>query len=151
SDVPFFLYGKTALVTGKGENVSPILSLPKTWFILVKPKISISTKWAYENFDLKPKHSESPDTNEMVELMQKGSKEKFFKLLYNDFERIVYKNYPSLKAIKDLLLDLGADNSLLSGSGSVIFGISSTYEKAQEIYNKIIPYNLGKVYICNSI
>jgi 4-diphosphocytidyl-2-C-methyl-D-erythritol kinase len=47
SDVPFFLYGPLALVEGRGEKITPIKAAKKYNLLLVKPHISISTKWAY--------------------------------------------------------------------------------------------------------
>ncbi|MBI4652407.1 4-(cytidine 5'-diphospho)-2-C-methyl-D-erythritol kinase [Candidatus Desantisbacteria bacterium] len=151
SDVPFFLYRGTALVTGKGEKVFSLPSLPKIWFILIKPPKGVSTRWAYENFDLINDTPEQKDINEIINCLKKGNEEKIFKMLYNDMERVVFKYYPELKDIKDFLLGSGAQNALLSGSGSTIFGICKNKKDAYSIYNKITPCSLGEVYVCCSI
>ena len=51
SDVPFCVYGGTALATGRGEIIQPIPSPPKCWVILIKPRIGVSTKEIYEALD----------------------------------------------------------------------------------------------------
>ena len=51
SDVPFCLIGGTCLVEGRGEIVNKQEPWPKTFFVLVCPKIHVSTKWAYDEFD----------------------------------------------------------------------------------------------------
>ena len=72
SDVPFFLYGQLALVEGRGEKITPIKAEKKYNLLLVKPHISISTKWAYgqlrksyelrvTSYELKDKDNKYPE------------------------------------------------------------------------------------------
>jgi 4-diphosphocytidyl-2-C-methyl-D-erythritol kinase len=51
ADIPFFLYGGTALVRGIGDKIK-ILGRPKIkYFVIVNPNIHISTKQIYEKLD----------------------------------------------------------------------------------------------------
>ncbi len=153
SDVPFFLYGKTALVTGKGEKIISLPALPEIWFVLVKPPLAVSTRWAYDCFDLE--YTDEPDNDfvckEIISCLEEKKSEKIYKLLFNNMEKPIFKHYPLLKEIKELLINLGAENALMAGSGSTIFGVCKNKKTAEAIYEKIISYNLGKVYICKSI
>ena len=48
SDVSFFVYGGTALGTGRGEKIQPLPDIPGHWLILINPGLQISSRWAYK-------------------------------------------------------------------------------------------------------
>lgn len=126
SDVPFCISGGTARVRGRGEVVEPIDPLPKTWFVLVTPQILISTAWAYKNY--KP-------VTEMSD---------------NDLESVVLPNYPEIVLLKKELLQLGCLKSMMSGSGSSVFGIVDSREKGQKILD-IIRRKHPQSYLVESV
>ena len=51
SDIPFCIKGGTMLATGRGEVLKRLSDMPETWVVLAKPRISVSTAWAYQNYD----------------------------------------------------------------------------------------------------
>ena len=51
SDIPFCLRRGTMLATGRGEVLTRLADMPETWVVLAKPRISVSTAWAYQNYD----------------------------------------------------------------------------------------------------
>ena len=51
SDIPFCIMGGTMLATGRGEVLTRLSDMPETWVVLAKPRVSVSTAWAYQNYD----------------------------------------------------------------------------------------------------
>ena len=137
SDVPFFINGGTKFVTGVGDIIknhpSPIIK--QLTFLLIFPKFSISTKWAYKNIKNNlHNHLDSykfPALDEYVD----------WKLFDNDFEKVVGSSYPEIFEIKEVLLNNGALYSGLSGSGSTMFGIYNNKQFILEAQNKLKHYN----------
>jgi len=120
SDVPFFLLGKAAYAAGRGEKLTALPEFKiKGEILIVNPGIHISTPWAFKSLGLKGTKRKllhrirkySPASNE---------------LMINDFERIVFKKYPEIEKIKYEMLALGAEYSLMSGSGSTVYGVFSS-------------------------
>jgi 4-diphosphocytidyl-2-C-methyl-D-erythritol kinase len=136
ADVPFFLLGKNSLVTGIGEILEEIY-LPKFWYVLINPSFPVSTREVYQNsiLDL---------TKESVDISIKSSKKYLEspvfinKLLHNDLERVVVSKYPEVKRIKNILVDKGALGSLLSGSGSTVFGLFLEEDQARKAYEWLL-------------
>jgi len=134
ADVPFFIFSKTALASGIGTNLIPFYIKPILWFVLIYPNIEISTKWTYESLKLNLTNSDKniklpPSINKIEELST---------ILYNDLEKVVLSFYPQIKRIKNQLLELGAIGSLMSGSGSTVFGLFSTEKDAYFAYQQIL-------------
>jgi len=118
SDVPFFLNGPAALVKGKGEIVEKVDVKESRILLLVKPPISISSKWAYSEFD---------------RLKTEGkSNTLWHDNAINDLEEPVFTRYPELKEIKEKLLKSGALYAAMTGSGSTLFGVFNTEEEAHK-------------------
>ena len=137
SDVPFFIKGKTAYVSGRGEIIKRVKSKKGYFIVLVIPDVNISTSWAYKNLRLGLTKNE---TNlKFISLkFYELNVEDFGRYFYNDFENLVFEVYPQLKKIKSSLDQAGADYSGLSGSGSCIFGIfrcRTEAENAQHVLN----------------
>ena len=137
SDVPFFINGGTKFVTGIGDIIKnhPSLIIKQLTFLLIFPKFSISTKWAYKNIKNNlHNHLDSykfPALDEYVD----------WKLFDNDFEKVVGSAYPEIFEIKEVLLNNGALYSGLSGSGSTMFGIYNNKQFILEAQNKLKHYN----------
>lgn len=117
SDVPFCLTGGTCLVEGRGEIVNKQEPWPKTFFVLVCPKIHVSTKWVYEEFD---------------RLHLNLSEE-----IKNDLEPVVVEKHGAITEIKEKLLSFGCSEAQMSGSGPSVFGIVRHKEEAEKVYNNI--------------
>lgn len=122
SDVPFFLYGGTAVATGRGENIQQHPPFPPFWVVLICPDFGVSSAWAYKNLNLKLTNFEEiirvlPQVNDIVITGEHCTP------LVNMLEQPVIKKYPIIGSIKAQLLDYGAEWALMSGSGSTVFGI----------------------------
>ena len=128
SDVPFFVLGKPAIVKGLGEKTEP-LHLPQTddFFVLVNPEIHVNTGLAYSLFD---KKFPNCDTSNRVPEHFSWKNEDIF----NDFEEIVFAEFPEIARIKAELEAAGAHKVFMSGSGSTLIAMT----KSEEIAGKIV-------------
>jgi 4-diphosphocytidyl-2-C-methyl-D-erythritol kinase len=124
SDVAFFLFAPSAIVSGRGESVRPVTIEGGRWIVLVKPAFGIETKWAYQELaatragvrQLSADHSEL-DRRDRMTWGQVAAR------VENDFEMPVFARHPKLAEIKRSLLKRGAQFALLSGSGATVFGL----------------------------
>lgn len=132
ADVPFFIRGGTQIGQETGGKLSPITKKLEAAVLLVIPRVSISTEWAYSQ--LKNKLKSDNSILRFVDLMRKDFLS--FKFFENDFEKIVIPAYPEIGSIKNKLLDSGAKFASLSGSGSTVFGIfdDNVFAKKAESY-----------------
>jgi len=124
SDVAFFLFAPSAIVSGRGESVRPVTIEGGRWIVLVKPAFGIETKWAYQELaatrggvrQLSADHSEL-DRGNRITWGQVAAR------VENDFEMPVFARHPQLAEIKRSRLKRGAQFALLSGSGATVFGL----------------------------
>ena len=127
-DVPFFLEGGLQYVQGMGEKLSPIKDIfSKYCFVLVMPKINISTSWAYSKIK-----KELPVNKLNYNLLALSNPIKW-NAFRNDFEDIVIPIYPEIRDIKELFKKNNALFSSLSGSGSTIFGVYENQDFADRV------------------
>ena len=158
SDVPLFLVGGTVLGVGRGELVYPLEDLPATACVVVTPEVGVSTPKAFAEWDrkltmagasdrmielgrglsawLSESYSGAPRQirrivkprrgraeNPLLELVRAGIK--------NDFEQVVFPEYPELSEGKSALERAGAKYASMSGSGSTLYGLFASKEAAR--------------------
>jgi len=142
SDLPLFAVGGTVLGVGRGEEVFPVADLPATAMVVVTPEVGVSTPRAFADWD-QLTHSAASDRlvdvgralsawlvtpntgalargrsragSQLLDLVRTG--------IENDFERVVFPQYPELRDIKGALERAGAVYASLSGSGSALYGL----------------------------
>lgn len=127
SDVPFFILGKPAIVSGTGEKIETV-ELPGSgkFFVLVNPEIHVDTKLAYSLFD---KIYPDCGTKNRVPGHFSWKNEDIF----NDFEEIVFAEFPEIACVKTELEASGAYKVFMSGSGSTLVAMTENEETAQKI------------------
>ena len=135
SDVPFCVYGGTALATGRGEKIQSIPSPPKCWVILIKPGIGVSTKEIYEALDTSGR--EPLAIKEMLVCIEQQNYEGICQRLGNSLEEVTFKRYPMVAEIKKKLIQFGADAVLMSGSGPTVFALVRKEYKLRRIVNSL--------------
>jgi 4-diphosphocytidyl-2-C-methyl-D-erythritol kinase len=124
SDVPFFFFAPSAVVTGRGEQVHPIRVTGRRWVVLVNPGFSVETKWAYQELSSsRTRVRPLSDLHSALGRESGVSWEQVLEAAENDFEVPVFGVHPSLLDIKRALMAQGAEAALLSGSGATVFGI----------------------------
>ncbi len=158
SDLPLFLVGGTVLGIGRGEEVFPLADLPETALVVVSPSVGVSTPKAFADWDEMarknpeltgpdgtaridgfsrsvfswltgstagvPSRSGSRAETPLLDLVRAG--------IENDFERVVFPQYPELREVKRVLERQGAKYASLSGSGSTLFGLFESDEAASQ-------------------
>lgn len=134
SDIPFCVYGGTALATGRGEEIERLPKPPKGWVVLAKPKMKVSTKTIYQA--LEPGKN-PPVSAAMAEAIGAGDHEKMMRLMKNDLQEVTVKNYPEVSKLIDTMLRNGAEGAMMSGSGPTVFGLVQKERQAVHLYNAI--------------
>ncbi len=120
SDVPFFIEGGTAYATGRGEVLQHFdLDVP-FWIVLVTPPRHVSTAWAYQSLKSDRQGKTVDLRNTLTEHLLKPKK--LATVVQNDFEETVFEVHPEILRTKETLADSGALFSLMTGSGSSVFG-----------------------------
>lgn len=150
SDIPFFIDGGMQIAEGKGEILKPIFKRGEDlntdsnniYILVVCPGIRVSTKEAYEKLHIKKDEEKNLVKNRLqIDKLVKGILTRNKKLirenLYNKFEENIFVKYEEIKEIKNKLIEYGAIGSLLSGSGSSVFGIFFDKDLMNEAYNLI--------------
>ena len=131
ADVPYCILGGTAIARGIGEILTPLPTPPKCHVIIAKPPVSVSTAFVYGN--IRPdKIERRPDIEVMVSAIKTQDLYKLAESLYNVMEDITVPQYPIIQEIKTVMLDNGALNSIMSGSGPTVFGLYDDIEKAEQ-------------------
>jgi 4-diphosphocytidyl-2-C-methyl-D-erythritol kinase len=164
SDIPLFLIGGTVLGVGRGEEVYPLPDLPPTPCVIALPDIPISTPKAFADWDEEAKLTPSTHSDRMLEFSREisawlnvaqigrrsgvsargGGRAENLLLdlvrtgIENDFEKVVFPKYPELLEVKRVLEKAGAKYASLSGSGSAIYGLFDSQQKAEAAAKKLI-------------
>jgi 4-diphosphocytidyl-2-C-methyl-D-erythritol kinase len=158
SDLPLFLIGGTVLGIGRGEEVYPVDDLPSLPVVVVTPQVGVSTPKAFADWDAQEAarekltagvasdrlssvsralsawlggtrntgasaKSRSRVRNLLSDLVRTG--------IENDFEKVVFPQYPELRDVKGAILRAGAKYASLSGSGSTLYGLFESADRAK--------------------
>ena len=132
SDVPFFLFAPSAVISGKGEAVVPVTVKGSRWIVLVNPGAAINTGWAYQRL-AEQRTSIKPLSAELEQVSRSGSIswDEVLPLMENDFEPALAASHPVLADLKAELCWAGAEAALLSGSGATVFGVFQDESRAR--------------------
>ncbi len=122
ADVPFCVEGGLALCEGIGEMLTPLKGPKHLKVLICKPNIFVSTKDVYVAYD-KEAHPYHPDVDEMIMALKEDDILKTASLLGNTLESVTKNAHPVIGEIEKSMLDAGALNSIMTGSGPTVFGI----------------------------
>lgn len=149
SDIPFCLMGGTMLATGRGEILKELPAVPSFWVVLIKPKISVSTAWAYQNYDAHgaEKH---PENAAVCEKIAAQDRKGIASILCNVLESVTIKKYPVIAQYKDWLLKKGAMASMMSGSGPTVFGLFADKTAAEEAAAALRGQTDADIFVCQT-
>ncbi|MBO8462485.1 MAG: 4-(cytidine 5'-diphospho)-2-C-methyl-D-erythritol kinase [Firmicutes bacterium] len=130
ADVPYCLLRGTALSEGIGEILTRLPAIPDCYFVIAKPAISVSTRFVYEHLNLQ-EIEQHPDIDGMIEALKETDLQGVAKRLSNTLESVTIKQHPIIAKIKETMLEHGAMNALMSGSGPTVFGIYDNLDTAK--------------------
>ena len=132
SDVPFCILGGTMLATGRGEQLRRLPDFPACSVVLAKPPISVSTAWAYQNYDAQGAEHH-PDNGAMEKEIIAGNLKGASNLLCNVLESVTIKKHLEIEAYKKLMDENGALASMMSGSGPTVFALAPNLTEAKKL------------------
>jgi len=143
ADVPFFIAEWNAAIgSGTGADLKPATSTNSV-YLLIWPGFSVSTRWAYKNFVL--------TSNKETTIFGRGQgSEKLF-FWQNDLEPAVFKRFPLLKELKNRLKEAGALHTLMSGSGSVVFGEFESERAARQGLSQMATDQSWKTFVVQGL
>ena len=138
ADIPYCIMGGTALSEGIGEELTRLPDIPECVFLVVKPRISVSTAEAYGGYDslVESKTGQKvriihPDVDGQVDALYAGNLKGVTDKFLNVLEYVTAEKHPIIGDIEKIMLDFGAFNAMMSGSGPTVFGIFDDVEKAE--------------------
>jgi 4-diphosphocytidyl-2-C-methyl-D-erythritol kinase len=133
SDVPFFLYGGTALAEGRGERITPLPNAPRTAILMVVPPLSIPHKTQRMYSLLGPEHYSDgaasdrfADAFRQRRLLEESE-------LYDVFDSPAFQAFPELHACRQALMQAGAEAVHLAGSGPALFMLLRDEEQRERL------------------
>ena len=144
ADVPLFLYGKSCVMEGIGERITPV-KLPPLWYLIVYPHMVLSTAEVYRRLRIVLTKGENDIklTGNLVAACDVS------RILENDLEDVGVLMCPTIKALKEKLMEAGSIGALMSGSGSSVFGVFEDEERAQKAF--LLLEGMGSLFIAHSI
>lgn len=130
ADVPYCIMGGTALAEGIGDVLTALPPAPDCVILVAKPDISVSTRDVYARLDDVCLKSH-PDIDGMRAAIETGSLQGILDRMGNVLETVTIPACPVIDTIKQRMRELGAVNSLMSGSGPTVFGIFMDEQAAE--------------------
>ena len=133
ADVPFCIKGGTRLCQGVGEIMNLLPSLD-CGLVIIKPDVSVSTPEAYRRYDLLRNPPRS-NLDYFLKALASGNVFSTSIYLFNVFETAI--DLPEVNEAKQALKEAGALNTLMTGSGSAVFGVFETEAYAKDAAAKL--------------
>ena len=150
ADVPYCIMRGTALAEGIGEKLTKLAPMVKCPVLIAKPQISVSTKFVYENLKLN-ENTIHPDIDRLVADISEGDLTKIAADMGNVLETVTIPEYPVIAEIKENMMQNGAVNAMMSGSGPTVFGLFADESTAVKAYEAMKRSNLAKQVYLTSI
>jgi 4-diphosphocytidyl-2-C-methyl-D-erythritol kinase len=147
ADVPFFISGRPARARGIGDKLTPLGSMPRLWAVILYPGFPVSTRWAYRNLSFKL--TKGIGNTSLNRLMR--DRKELARSMVNDLEKVVFRRYPRLAALKERLVQEGAAAALMSGSGSSVFGIFFAGDAARKAFLRLSKEDGIQAYLVHSL
>ncbi|MEE1008724.1 MAG: 4-(cytidine 5'-diphospho)-2-C-methyl-D-erythritol kinase [Agathobacter sp.] len=150
ADVPYCIMRGTALAEGIGEELTSLPPMVKCPVLIAKPPISVSTKFVYQNLKL-DENTIHPDIDKIVSNIKSKDLKGVAENMGNVLETVTIPNYPVIDEIKSRMIEAGALNAMMSGSGPTVFGIFDDEEVAKKAYADMKKSGLSKQIYLTSV
>ncbi len=133
SDVPFFIYGGTCLVRGRGEKVQKIASIAPKWVVVILFPIRISQKTAHLYGRLDPTYyTGGACTQKLVNSLGNGAGSRVDRYLFNVFEKVYGTSFAQFGQWTHALEQEGISPVHLAGSGPAVYYMAASGEEAKK-------------------
>ncbi len=136
ADVPFTISGGTAIGTGRGDRITPVLSRGNYFWVLALSSTGLSTPAVYnecdrlrEGLDIATPHV----SDELVQALSRGDAAALGKVLVNDLQAAACSLKPALRLILDVGIDYGALGGIVSGSGPTVAFLAESEDHALDL------------------
>ncbi|MBI4187559.1 MAG: 4-(cytidine 5'-diphospho)-2-C-methyl-D-erythritol kinase [Chloroflexi bacterium] len=147
SDVPFFVYGGTALIEGRGEKVTPLPPPPTAWIMLVVPAVPrLPGKTAQLYASLSASHFTDGRITGRLAAEIRAGRQIEPSLLFNTFENVAFARFSELGTYREHMVKVGAADVHLAGSGPTLFTLVHEKSRAEELYLRLRQQRL-EVYL----
>lgn len=144
ADVPYCIMRGTALAEGIGEKLTPLPPAPKCPVLIAKPSISVSTRMVYENLRLDG-NTVHPNIDAIIRAIELGDRRGMAENMGNVLESVTCVRYPIIWHLKAAMMECGAMNAMMSGSGPTVFGLFPNRETARMAYGEIRRRGLARL------
>ena len=148
ADVPFCVKNGLCLAEGTGEILTPLGEIPPCRILICKPEIGVSTGEAFRRADVAGRHRKEY-TSRVLEALSSQSLSSLGKSLGNDFQTIMH--IPEVEKIRAMMLESGAAGSVMTGSGSAVFGLFSPEGKEAMLCAEKLKKSYKDTFLCAAI
>ncbi|MGM0365311.1 MAG: 4-(cytidine 5'-diphospho)-2-C-methyl-D-erythritol kinase [Actinomycetota bacterium] len=144
SDIPYFIYGGTCLVRGRGERIEKIPRIPSRWLLIIMLPIRISRKTTHLYSCLKPSYYTGGSfTSRLMESLGDGAKNGFDGCFFNVFEKIYGECFDRFVHWGQKLEETGISPIHLTGSGPAVYYMAESRQKAKEAIGRLDALGLN--------
>lgn len=139
SDVPFLLHGGTAIGSGRGEHLAPVLARGELqWVLWVSNKPGLSTPQVYAECDrlraaAGVRVADPVPSGDLVAALRTMDTDAVGAALRNDLQEAACSLYPVLADVLEAGLELGAQGAIVSGSGPTVAFLVGTQAEAIDL------------------
>jgi len=151
ADVAFFFYGGLCSGVGRGEKLEPLPDLLSGWLVIVIPDFALSTREVFQQFDALPPSLTSGDKESKIIQFLKREDRSLLRQFKNDLELAAFKIYPRLAEIKQEMARSGAGLSMMTGSGSAIYGFFDDQPQAEKAAERMKARYRYKVILAETV
>ncbi|KRQ87779.1 4-diphosphocytidyl-2-C-methyl-D-erythritol kinase [Caloramator mitchellensis] len=149
ADLPYCIVNRTSLAEGIGERITPLEPIENFNIVIAKPNVAVSTKEVYMNLKL-DEVSKRPDIDRLIEYIKRRDYKSLASNMVNVLETVTIREYPVIGEVKNIMHEFDALGSIMTGSGSAVFGIFENEERAEVCYNRLRDY-LKEVYLVKTV
>ncbi|MBM4083267.1 MAG: 4-(cytidine 5'-diphospho)-2-C-methyl-D-erythritol kinase [Planctomycetes bacterium] len=150
SDVAFFITGGTAVCHGRGEIVSSFRVPTPLTYVLLCPELSVSTASVYRRLRL-DLTCRRESAKYLRDALTSANPDQIGRLLFNRLEEVTFQLYPALLGFREGLQKMGFCGTLMTGSGSALFGLCRGQTEAHAAQAKIERTNWGRVFVVTTM
>ncbi|MHA7862464.1 4-(cytidine 5'-diphospho)-2-C-methyl-D-erythritol kinase [Tessaracoccus sp. Y36] len=141
SDVPFLLLGGTAIGTGRGEQLAPLMTEGTYHWTFALSHTGLSTPAVFREFDRVSTPNATDVPHDLVEALRAGDLPAVGAALSNDLEEAAIALQPTLAHTLRLGRDAGALGAIVSGSGPTCAFLAGSEAHSHEIAEALAVFS----------
>lgn len=142
ADVPFCIRQGCQRAQGIGDILNPVAVSGDAFILIARPPVFVSTESIFKKID-SAVNVPKPDIEKLIFILENQGLQAAAPEMKNALEAVTVQKYPIIEEIKNFMLSKGAFVSLMSGSGSAVFGMFDSIERAKsakDSFRKKYPF-----------